>query len=479
MHELGDRHRIAPLDETGGSERGGKVTTMTGWAAVDPTAVPRLVSADIPGPHSRELHARAAELMKGYSSQVQLFPVVFEKGHGVTLTDVDGNTYLDFSSGIYVTGLGHCHPKVSEAVAKWAHTLMNCHDFTTPVKVALLEKLAGVLPGDLSGMQLYDSGTTAVEAGLRLCRAATGNWEFLSCFRDFHGKTYGAVSCAVFKQSDGPTRAPGFHMLPRPDPYRPHWTRPDGAIDTDAYLAYYDQYLREGTAGKVAAFVLEPVQGWAGSVFPPEDFFPKLRRFCDERGVLLMADEVLTGIGRTGRWLCMEHWGVVPDVVTLGKGLGNGFPVTAMVARGPFVEAVEKISASTSYGGNPMACAAALASLEVIEEERLLDHATRVGEVMLARMEEMQGGHPIIGHVRGKGCLLGIELVTDRATKEPFAEAGRLVYQKAFRKGLAWIPAGHILRMSPPLIIPLELALKGLEIIEEAIAETERELGYA
>jgi 4-aminobutyrate aminotransferase-like enzyme len=448
------------------------------WADVDPETLPRLVSDEIPGPRSKELHARAARVMKGYSSQVQLFPVVFEKGRGVTLTDVDGNTYLDFSSGIYVASLGHCHPKVSEAVAKYAHTLMNCHDFTTPIKLALLEKLEQILPGDLSGMQFYDSGTAAVEAGLRVCRAATGSWEFLSCFRDFHGKSLGAVSCAVFKQSDGPTRAPGFHMLPRPDPYRPHWTKADGSIDTDGYIAFYDQYLREGTAGKVAAFVLEPVQGWAGSIFPPDDFFPKLRRFCDERGILLMADEVLTCMGRTGKWLAMEHWDTLPDVVTLGKGLGNGFPITAMVVRAPYASAVEKISASTSYGGNPMACAAALASIEVIEEERLLEHSAMLGELMLTRMREMHDCHPIIGDVRARGCLLGIELVKDRLTKEPFEEAGKLVYQKAFGKGLAWIPAGHILRMSPPIIMSPELALKGLDIIEESIAEVEREFGY-
>lgn len=466
-----------PVSAGGQLGRSGMPASPT-WATVNSDGLPHLVTAEVPGPRSRELHARASRLMKGYSGQVRLFPVVFEKGHGVTLTDVDGNTYLDFSSGIYVTSLGHCHPKVSEAVAKYARTLMNCHDFTTPVKVALLEKLEQVLPGDLAAMQLYDSGTTAVEAGLRLCRAVTEKWEFLSCFRDFHGKTMGAVSCAAFKPTDGPTRAPGFHMLPRPDPYRPHWTKADGTIDTDAYLTYYDQYVSEGTAGKVAAFVLEPVQGWAGSVFPPDDFFPKLRRLCDDRSILLMADEVLTCMGRTGAWLCMEHWGVTPDVVTLGKGLGNGFPVTAMIARAPYSEAVERISASTSYGGNPMACAAALASIEVIEEENLLEHSTMLGELMLSRMREMQRRHPIIGHVRGKGCLLGIELVRDQGTKEPFEEAGTFVYQRAFQKGLAWIPAGHILRMSPPIIMSPELALKGLEIIEDAIAEAEREFGY-
>jgi 4-aminobutyrate aminotransferase-like enzyme len=184
-------------------------------------------------------------------------------------------------------------------------------------------------------------------------------------------------------------------------------------------------------------------------------------------------------MGRTGKWLCMEHWGVQPDVVTLGKGLGNGFPVTAMVVSERHAASVEKISASTSYGGNPMACAAALASIEVIEEENLLAHSAMLGDLMLARMQEMQSRHPIIGDVRGKGCLLGLELVKDRATKEPFDEAGALVYQKAFRKGLAWIPAGHILRMSPPIIMQPELALKGLEIIEESIAEVEKEHGYA
>ena len=448
------------------------------WARADLSAVPA-VRVKPPGPRSREMHARASQYMKGYSGQVRLFPVCFEKGRGVTLTDVDGNTYLDFSSGIYVTNLGHCHPKVTEAVQHAAATLMNCHDFTTPVKTALLEKLADVLPPGLNGIQLYDSGTTAVEAGLRVCRAATGRAEFLSCFRDFHGKTYGAASLAHFTSSYGAVRAPGFHMLPRPDPYRPHWTKPDGSIDTDRYLAFYDQYLAEGTAGNVAAIVLEPVQGWAGSIFPPDDFFPKLRAFCDERGILLFADEVLTGTGRTGDWLCMSHYGVVPDVVTLGKGLGNGFPVTAMVVHERHKDVVETISASTSYGGNPMACAAALAAIEVIEEEGLLAHALRLGEVCLRRLEQMQAGHAIIGHVRGKGCLFGVELVKDRGTKEPFDEAGKLVYQRAFEKGLAWIPAGHILRMSPAIVMDEDAVLRGLDLIDEAIGDVERQLGYA
>jgi 4-aminobutyrate aminotransferase-like enzyme len=451
------------------------------WWRQSAADIPKIL-VEPPGPKSRELHASTTRYFHGLSSQVKLFPVSFEEGHGITLTDVDGNKYLDFSSGIYVTSLGHSHPKISEAVAHWAKKLMNCHDFTTPVKDALLRKMAEILPGNLRGMQFYSDGTSAVEAGIRAARAITGKHEFLSCFRDFHGKTLAAVSCAQMSRGDvlsyGPTRAPGFYMVPRPNPYRPTFTKADGTIDTDAYIRYYDEFIREGTAGNVAAFVLEPAQGWGGSIFPPEDFFPKLRKYCDEKGILLFADEVLTGMGRAGEWLCMSHWGVVPDIVTFGKSFGNGFPVTAMVVREENASALDRISASSSYGGNPMACAAALASLEVIEEEDILENVRTVGRFFARRMAAMMEAHPIIGDVKGKGFLLGIELVKDKATKEPFDEAGKLVYQKAFRKGLAWIPAGHILRMSPPLVMDEKYAEMGLSMIEEAIAEVEKEHGY-
>ena len=193
---------------------------------------------------------------------------------------------------------------------------------------------------------------------------------------------------------------------------------------------------------------------------------------------MLMADEVLTCMARTGKMFAMEHWNTVPDVMTLGKGFGNGFPVTALMVSEKHKEAIEKISASTSYGGNPMACAAALASIEVIEEENLVERSAHLGQILMDHMKEMEAAYPIIGQVRGLGSLLGIELVKDKTTKEPFEEAGRLVYQKAFAKGLAWIPAGHILRMSPPLVMEDEVALKGLAIIEESIYETQKELGY-
>ncbi|TVR30863.1 MAG: aspartate aminotransferase family protein [Spirochaetaceae bacterium] len=451
------------------------------WWKASAEGIPS-IKTEVPGPKSQAMHEKTSRHYRGLSGQVKLFPVCFEEGSGITLTDVDGNRFLDFSSGIYVTSLGHCHPKVSEAVAHWAKKLMNAHDFTTPVKEKLIEKMVDVLPADLNAIQLYSDGASAVEAAIRAARAINGKHEFISCFRDFHGKSMAAVSCAQMVRGDvysyGPTRAPGFYMVPRPNPYRPTFTKADGTIDSDAYIRFYDEFIQEGTVGNVSAFVLEPVQGWGGSIFPPDDFFPKLRDYCNNKGILLLDDEVLAGMGRTGEWLAMDHWNVVPDIVTLGKSFGNGFPVTAMVVKEEYAEALDKISASSSYGGNPMACAAALASIEVIEEEQILQNVRTVGQYFSKRMQKMKEDHPIIGDVKGTGFLLGIELVKDKQTKEPFTEAGKLVYQKAFRKGLAWIPAGHILRMSPPLIMDEHYAEMGLSIIEESIAEVEKEHGY-
>jgi 4-aminobutyrate aminotransferase/4-aminobutyrate aminotransferase/(S)-3-amino-2-methylpropionate transaminase len=451
------------------------------WWKENAAGIPRLVT-ETPGPKSKTMHANTTKYMKGLSSQVKLFPVCFDEGYGITLTDIDGNKYLDFSSGIYVTSLGHCHPKISGAISYWAKRLMNCHDFTTPVKEKLMEKMAAILPGKLNAIQLYSDGTTAVEAAIRAARAISGKHEFISAYRDFHGKTSAAVSCAQMYRGEtfsyGPSRMAGFYMVPRPDPYRPLWTKADGTIDTDAYIKFYETFLLEGTVGNVAAFVLEPAQGWGGSIFPPEDFFPKLKTLCDKYKILLCDDEVLAGMGRTGEWLALNHWGVIPDIVTFGKSFGNGFPVTAMVVSEENGDALEKISASSSYGGNPMACAAALASIEVIEEEDILQNVRTVGDYFMKRMLKMKEDHPIIGDVKGKGFLLGIELVKDKKTKEPFEEAGKLVYQKAFKRGLAWIPAGHILRMSPPLIMDEKYAKLGMDIIEDAIAEVEKEFGY-
>jgi len=429
-----------------------------------------------PGPESEKFHSEASKYMKGYSGQVRLFPVVFEQGKGVFLKDIDGNTYIDFSSGIYVTGCGHCHPKIVEYVKKYLEKLWNAHDFTTPVKLEALKLLSEILPGDISGIQFYSDGTPAVEAGLRAARAITGNFEFVSFWHDFHGKTLGSVSLASMSPDKG-IRSPGFFLTPRPYCYRCPFKLSYPSCNLHC-VDFVERVIDEETTGRVAAVVMEAVQGWAGSVFPPEEFIPELKKRLEKRGILLFIDEILTGMGRMGEWFASDIYGVVPDIITVGKGLGNGFPVTVMAVREKYKDYLEKISASSSFGGNPLACASVVATIKVIKEEKLLENAKKIEKLIMGKLKDMKAKHSIIGDVRGKGCLFGIELVKDKKTKEPFDEAGKLVYQKAFKKGLAWIPAGHILRMSPPLIMTEELAIKGVEIIEESIYEVEKEYGY-
>ncbi len=446
------------------------------WAKVDINEIPKMV-VPAPGPKSNEIHSRAEKYMKGYSSQVKLFPVAFESGHGVTLTDVDGNKYIDFSSGIYVTNLGHCHPKVVEYIQKHTAQLMNCHDFSTEIKTLFLEKLASLTPGNLNGIQMYCAGCESVEAAMRAARAHTKKYEFFSFYGDFHGKTMSAVSVTQVADFTTGPRAVGMHLAPSGHCYHCAFDKKYPECKLFCVDALEKQIKMEGT-GNVAAILMEPIQGWNGSIIYPDDYLPAIRKLCDKLGILLIVDEVLTCAGRTGKMWCVDHYNVIPDIIVMGKGLGNGFPVTAFAIKEEMTEVLEKISASTSYGGNPMAAAAGLASLEVLEEENLIEKSARLGDFILKKLIKMKSEHKIIGEVRGKGCLLGIELVKDQNTHEPFVEAGKRVYQVAFSKGLAWIPANQNLRMSPPLIMEEEVAEKALEIIDESITIVEKEFGY-
>jgi len=438
---------------------------------------------DYPLPVKKEKTTQV--LAQGYRhttahGRVALTEAVFESGCGCVLQDVDGNLFLDMGSGIYVTNLGHAHPKVSEAVARHARSLMNCHDYMTPVKAAFLERLAEAVGGDLSRIHLYDNGTTAVEFGIRAIRAITGKHEIISCFSDHHGKTMGSAALGRISPVTGPTRLPGFYLVPRPDPYRPIWVRADGTLDTEAYLNFYDLFIKEATTGQVAAFILEPIQGWGGTIIPPDDFFPKLAAYCRARNILLMTDEILTGSGRTGKWLCTDHWGVRPDLTVLGKGLGNGFPMSALLVREEYAGALAKIGPSTTFGGNPMACAAGLATLEVIEELDIMARARDQGDYVLARIKDLYARHPIIGEVRGKGCLLGMEFVKDRRTKEPFPQACTEVYQECMqRKVIPGVPVIHLLRLAPQVIGDKDLLDFGLAVLDESIGLVEKRHGYA
>lgn len=424
----------------------------------------------IPGPKSQALYERFQEHTGGLSSQVRLFPVAFQSGSGVNLFDVDGNEYLDFSSGIYVASFGHCHPGISGAISDAVNTLMNCHDFPTPYREEAQRRLSEIAPGDLGLVQFYDSGTTAVEAGLRIARAATGKRGFIGFGHGFHGKTLGASSLGTPDAWKG-IRADGFVRVPGPYPYRP----PEGVAPTDLtdyVISQVEKQIKEAPDG-IAAVLIEPIQGWGGSIVPPDDFLPALQEVCRANDTLFMADEVLTCLGRTGANFAVDLWDVEPDIMSLGKSLGNGFPVSAVMVRSDLRDAMDQASASTSYGGNPMACAAVNACLDVLADGSVCERVTEIGGKLLDEMEAMKERHPLVGEVRGRGFLLGLELVLDRETKEPATKAGQFVYQEAFRNGLAWIPAGHILRMAPALIMSEEDAMRGLDMIDSALSAAE------
>lgn len=444
------------------------------WAHTDVNRVPD-IRLTPPGPASQRMRERAQKHMQGYSSQATLFPVAFESGKGVTLKDVDGNTYIDFSSGIYITNWGHCHPRITEAAVKYTKTLQNCHDFNTEIKTRLLEALAAITPGDLNNIQLWCEGSKCVEAGLNVARAATGKHEFISFYNDMHGKTLGGQSLTTMTKISGP-RAAGSFRVPFGNCYHCSFKlkHPECGLHCVDFIR---EAIVELATNQVAAIVVEPIQGWGGTVIPPEGWLSKVREVCDHCGVLLFVDEVLTCMGRTGKRFCVDHENVVPDIMTLGKGFGNGYPVTATVYSDSMKDRMEGVSSASSYGGNPIACASALACIEVMQEEGILEHVTELGNFILDRLRQIKDGHTLIGDVRGKGCLLGMECVKDRNTREPYIEAANMVYIKTFQKGVAWIPAKQNLRMSPPLIMTQEVASKALDIIEEAIDETGKELG--
>jgi len=335
---------------------------------------------------------------------VKLFPVAFETGYGCVLTDVDGNRYIDFSSGIYVATLGHCHPKISEALAKQARQLMNVHDFTTPVKTLLLEKLAEVLPGDLGGFQFYDCGSAAVEAGMRVLRAATGRNEMISCFYDFHGKTYGRCRWRRFDR----------RCMAACARRECTWCRGRTRIALSGRrrmgrLTPTSIWSSTESTSTARRSTMSPASSWslfrAGAA-------PSCRRtiFSEAPRVLRCPENPAHGrrspdkLVPHGQVALHGALGVVPDIVSIGKGFGNGFPVTCVAVREPFKESFEKISASSSYGGNPMACAAALACIEVIEAESLNRRSLHLGDMAMRRMKRMMDEHRIIGDVRAKGC---------------------------------------------------------------------------
>ena len=436
---------------------------------------PRKIAQRSPGPASRALHADERELIApGLQRIAQLSQLAFASGSGCTLVDVDGNEYLDFFAGVAVASLGHSHPRFVAAVRAQLESLV-VGSFTSEVRLRLLKLLASLAPGSLRRTQLYRGGAEAVEAALRLAKAYTKKHEVVGFWGGFHGKTGGVIGLIgdEWKQGWGPLPG-GTHQVPYADCYRCPFklTYPQCGMYC---LDFVRQSLRVTTAGAIAAIIVEPMQGTAGNVVPPPEFLPGVRDIAREHDALLIADEMITGLGRTGRMFGCEHTGVAPDVMTIGKGLGNGFPVSGLLstdeitAARPFANAS---ASSSSYGGNPLAAAAALATVETIVDDGLAENAARVGAVLLRELRRLQDRYELIGDVRGAGLLIGLDLVKDRRTKEPLArEVCERVFLGALRRGLLLMGYFSRVRINPPLIITETQARDGVAILDEVFAE--------
>jgi 4-aminobutyrate aminotransferase-like enzyme len=422
----------------------------------------------------------ARHIAPGFQSFALYAGLAMARGSGCTLVDEDGNEYIDFIAGIAVGSVGHCHPDYVKALQRQVERL-TFGSFTTETRARFLELLATVTPQGLTRIQLFSGGAEAVEAALRLARAATGRHEVIGFWGGFHGKTGGVLGLlgSDFKHRLGPFM-PGQHLTPYADCYRcPLRLRyPECGI---ACAEYVRDVIRHQTAGDIAAIIVEPMQGTAGNVIPPRGFLHAIQSVARDHGALLVVDEMITGFGRTGAMWGCEHDGVIPDVMTVGKGMGGGFPLSgvvstdALTSRKPWAN---PSASSSSYGGNPLASAAGLAALEIILREDLVKNAERVGKVMLGALEAMKERYRCVGDVRGRGLLLGLDLVKDRATREPLdREITRALYQECLRRGLVAMTYAPSVRINPPLIIREETALQGLAVLDEALGTIVRRFG--
>jgi 4-aminobutyrate aminotransferase-like enzyme len=425
------------------------------------------------GPRSRRIFGdEGRHMAPGLQSFALYSGLAMARGQGSRLFDEDGNGYIDFIAGIAVGSVGHCHPHYVARLKEQLERL-TFGSFTTEVRAKFLELLSSVTPPGLTRIQLFSGGAEAVEAAFRLAKSATKKYEFVGYTGAFHGKTGGVLPLlwGDFKNGLGPF-APGCYSAPYAYCYRCplSLTYPDCGI---ACAEMTRDVIRDQTGGAVAAVIVEPMQGTAGNVIPPPGFLSAIQSIAREHGALLIADEMITGFGRTGKMWGVDHDGVVPDILTVGKGVGGGFPLSGVVSTDeltshpPFSN---PSGSSSSYGGNPLASAAGLAALEIITRENLVANSERVGRAMLERLLAMKEKRRVIGDVRGKGLLLGLELVEDRGTKELVSkDQTKALFQECLRRGLVAMSYTPIIRINPPLNIDEKTALEGLEILDESI----------
>ncbi len=438
------------------------------------------IAGPLPGPKARAIVEADHRLVS--PSYTRSYPLVAKSGRGIRLTDVDGNEFLDFAAGIAVCSTGHCHPEVVSAIQKQAAELIHVSgtDFYYEHMVTMAERLSAVAP--MPGPHRFyfgNSGAEAIEAALKVARYHTGRQNFIAFLGAFHGRTMGALSLTASKPQQrrrfGPFM-PGVTHVPFPYAYRDCRDPQEEESFALGCARYIEEKLfkTQLPAEEVAAIFVEPIQGESGYVVAPTIFLRELRRICDEHGILLVVDEVQCGAGRTGKWWAIEHSGVQPDIVCMAKGIASGMPLGICMTRAELMDWQPGSHAST-FGGNPVCIAAALATMDLLEDG-LIANAATVGEAMLTRLREWPSSHAIVGDVRGRGLMIGVEIVKDRKTREAAPALRNRIVDLAFERGLAILGCGETsFRLSPPLVLNQQEANVALQILEECIVEVERE----
>ena len=437
------------------------------------------IRTQLPGPNARKVLEGDARYIS--PSYTRSYPLVAKRGQGAVIEDVDGNEFLDFSSGIAVTSTGHCHPEVVAAIQKQAGELihMSGTDFYYENMITLAERLAKIAP--MSGpVRVYygNSGAEAIEAAMKLARYHTKRQGIIAFYGAFHGRTMGALSLTASKAQQRrrffPV-VPGVAHVPYPYLYR----RPEGMSEAQ-YIQECVSFIEDRVFKTImppeecAAIFIEPIQGEGGYVPAPKGFLQELRRICDQHGILLVADEVQSGSGRSGKWWAIEHAGVEPDMVTIAKGIASGMPLGITLTRADIMDWVPGSHAST-FGGNPVCIAAALATMDVLEREGI-HNAEVVGQHIMKRCSRWVETHPMVGDVRGCGLMIGVEIVTDKKTRGKAHNQRDRIVELAFERGVLFLGAGeNSIRVAPPLIVSKEQANIALDLLEECIGIVEKE----
>ncbi len=433
-----------------------------------------------PGPISENLIDRDKKVIS--SSYPRGYPFVMDHGKGVEVWDADGKRYLDFAAGIAVNSTGHSHPEVVAAITEQAQKFIHISsDFYHEKWIELAEKLDEISPFHLPAISfMANSGSEAVESALKLAKYQTERSQFIAFLGGFHGRTAGSLTMTasklIYHRSFYPLMN-GVTHVPFPNPYRPLLQANEGENAGDAVIRYMEEVVFHKLVPptEVAGILIEPIQGEGGYIYPPDDFLPALRQLCDKYGILLIADEVQSGMGRTGKWWAIDHYGVEPDILCIAKGIASGVPMGVMMAKAELMTWPSGSHGNT-FGGNPLACAAALKTIELIETQYLAN-SQKIGGIALDLLQKMQKDHPSIGDVRGKGLMIGIEFIEDRKTKKPAVELRNEIVDQCFSKGLLTLGCGDsTIRITPPLCITEQEIREGLEIFSAAIKEAESHL---